>query len=249
MLSDKVFSPDCPFSVIIITLNEEKNIGNLLDDLVAQTYKNFEVLVVDSNSEDRTVEIAQSYQDRLNLRTIVMKNRGTSLGRNTGAENASNERLVFFDADVRIQPDFLRKSLDLLIKKRLLISAGQMTCNEADALNRFGIWLFNLAMIFTQYFFPTCAGACIFSTKTVHNLINGFDTRIKLCEDCDYANRASKTFRFRMISSYYAFHTRRLKQDGIFKIGGVYLKANLMRFFKGELTHDEIDYPFDHYKK
>ncbi|WP_373566639.1 glycosyltransferase family A protein [Neisseria dentiae] len=57
---------------MIITLNEEKNIGNLLNDLVAQRYRNFEVVVADSCSGDDTVAIAESYKDRLDLRTVVM---------------------------------------------------------------------------------------------------------------------------------------------------------------------------------
>ena len=238
-----------PFSVVIITLNEEKNIGNLLNDLVAQSYRNFEVVVADSCSDDDTVAIAESYKDRLDLRTVVMEGRGASLGRNTGAEQAKYERIVFLDADVRISPDFLEKSLALLNKKRLLISAGRMTCTEPKLLNRIGVRLFDWGMLATQYSFPTCTGACIFSTKTVHRFIGGFDTDINLCEDCDYVNRAAGSFRFRMLPVFFEFNTRRLDKEGIFKMGGVYLKANILRLFRGELRNNEIEYPFGHYDR
>ena len=52
-----------PISIVIITLNEEKRIGRLLEDLTKQTHQNFEVIVVDSNSEDSTREVAQAYED------------------------------------------------------------------------------------------------------------------------------------------------------------------------------------------
>lgn len=45
-------------SIIIITLNEEKNISNILDDLKSQTYNNFEIIISDSNSSDKTEKLA-----------------------------------------------------------------------------------------------------------------------------------------------------------------------------------------------
>lgn len=248
MNSSSLFSPECPLSVVIITLNEAKNIGNLLNDLCNQHYKNFEVLVVDSQSEDKTVEIAQSYQDRLDLRTIVMTQRGASLGRNTGAENARYERILFLDADVRISEDFLTKSLQALAERRLIVSAGRMACSEKNGLNRLGIRLFDWGMWVSQFTFPTCTGACIFSTRSVHQLLGGFDTQIVLCEDCDYVNRASKSFKFRLLPVFFEFNTRRLNQDGLFKTGYTYLKANVLRMWKGELRNNEIHYPFGHYE-
>lgn len=243
-----LFNENTPMSVVVITLNEQKNIANLLSDLTAQTYHHFEVIVVDSNSEDETVKIAESYQDRLDLRTIVMSERGTSLGRNTGAENARYERLVFLDADVRIEPDFLAKAEKVLREKRLMVAAGRMTSSDPNRLSRFGVKLFDWGMLATQYNFPTCTGACIFSTRTLHQMIGGFDPQITLCEDCDYVNRAAKTFKFRMLPVFFEFNVRRLNQDGLFKTGYLYLKANVMRLFKGELRNNEIPYPFGHYK-
>lgn len=243
-----LFDPNTPISVVIITLNESKNIANLLDDLVAQTYPHFEVIVVDSRSDDNTVEIAQGYQDRLDLRTIVMEDRGASLGRNTGADNARYERILFLDADVRIEADFLAKAEKALREKRLLVSAGRMTTQDPSRLVRLGIKAFDVGMLLTQYHFPTCTGACIFSTRTVHKMIGGFDPQITLCEDCDYVNRAAKSFTFRMLPVFFDFNTRRLNQDGLIKMGYLYLKANTLRLFKGELRNNEIHYPFGHYK-
>lgn len=236
-------------SIVIITLNEEKNLANLLEDLCQQSFKNFEVIVVDSNSTDDTIKVAQSFTERLDLSVIAMSERGTSLGRNTGAENSRYERLLFLDADVRLTQDFLEKSLDLLIQKGLWVAGGRIATSDKHFLINLGIRIFDLGMWLTQFTFPTCTGACIFSTKTVHRHIGGFDLSIQLCEDCDYVNRASKTFRFRMLPIHFEFNTRRLTQDGIFHMAGIYLRANIKRFFKGELRNNEIEYPFGHYKE
>ncbi|EJP76039.1 glycosyltransferase family 2 protein [Campylobacter sp. FOBRC14] len=182
------------------------------------------------------------------MSVIAMSERGTSLGRNTGAKNAKYERLVFLDADDRIKPDFLEKSLAALQKSGLWVAGGQIWGGE-NLMTRLGIGIFNLGMLITQYFFPTCTDACIFSTKTAHEHIGGFDTRIKLCEDCDYVNRASKTFRFRMLAVKFRFNARRLEQDGLFKMGALYLRANVRRLIFDELLNDEIKYPFAHYRE
>ncbi len=235
------------FSIVVITLNESHNISRLLDCLCKQSYKAFEVIVVDSNSDDDTVAIAECYRHRLSLRTVVMQTRGTSLGRNTGAEYARHERLLFLDADVCIKPDFLEKSVHALRRRKLLVGAGRIRSTQAGWRYRFGVRLFDYGMLLTQYHFPTCTGACIFSSKTVHEFIGGFDTRISLCEDCDYVKRAARTFKFRMLPVFFEFDIRRLKKDGIGKLGWTYLKANTLRLFCGELRNNEIDYPFDHY--
>ena len=124
-----------------------------------------------------------------------------------------------------------------------------MKATEAKPLIRMGIKSFDLGMLLTQGLFPTAVGACIFSTKTVHQEIGGFDTRIHLCEDCDYVRRASKIYRFRMIPVFFEFDTRRLKEQGLFKTGLTYLKANLYRWFFSEITNNQIAYEFGQHGK
>ena len=241
---------DMPMSVIIITLNEEKTLGRLMDDLKQQTAKNFEVVVVDSNSEDGTVALAKEQGEAFDeFKVVEMENRGVSLGRNTGAEHAQYEHLVFLDADSRIDANFIEKAQQALSDTGLKVAGGRMQAKDAKPLVRMGIKSFDWGMLATQYLFPTAVGACIFSTKTVHNEIGGFDTRINLCEDCDYVKRASKTYRFRMIPVFFQFDTRRLTEQGVFKTGLTYLKANLYRMMFGEITNNQINYEFGQHGK
>lgn len=239
-----------PMSVIIITLNEEQTLGRLMDDLKQQTAKNFEVIVVDSNSEDGTVALAKEQGEAFEeFKVVEMQNRGVSLGRNTGAENAKYEHLVFLDADSRVDANFIEKAQQALTSTGLKVAGGRMQAKEAKPLVRMGIKSFDLGMLATQYLFPTAVGACIFSTKTVHQEIGGFDTRINLCEDCDYVKRASKVYRFRMIPVFFQFDTRRLTEQGVFKTGLTYLKANVYRMIFGEITNNQISYEFGQHGK
>lgn len=236
-------------SIIIITLNEAERIAGLLDDLVQQTYQDFELIVVDSNSEDETCAIAHSYANRLpSLHVEQMQQRGVCLGRNTGARLAQHQRLLFLDADVRLPPDFLQKSLCHLAAKQLEVAGVYLSPKGLSKRYVLGYKLFNIGIGLTQYAFPTAIGACLFSTKSIHNAINGFDTTVTLCEDCDYVNRASKHTKFRMLPIGFTFDPRRLKQDGILKTGSKYLHANLHRLLVGEIRNQKIRYDFGHYK-
>ncbi|KXF83357.1 glycosyltransferase family 2 protein [Enterovibrio coralii] len=237
-----------PISVVIITLNEEKRIGRLLDDLYQQTHQDFEVILVDSNSDDATRDVADSFKNHLPALTVHrMETRGVSLGRNTGASLANFERILFLDADVRLSPDFLEKSVKELNEKSLDVAGVYMGASSLPTIQKLSYGAFNAGMFATQFFFPTAVGACIFSTRTAHQRLNGFDEKITLCEDCDYVRRASKIMRFRFINQAFQFDPRRLDQDGLFATGLVYLKANVRRFFFGEMRNNEMEYKFGHY--
>ncbi|PNK60718.1 glycosyltransferase family 2 protein [Psychrobacter sp. FDAARGOS_221] len=236
-------------SIVIITLNEAERISGLLDDLVQQTHQDFEVILVDSNSDDETCAIAESYATRLpRLHIEQMSTRGVCLGRNTGANLAQYERLLFLDADVRLAPDFLQQALQHLNTKQLQVAGVYLSPKGLPKRYSLGYKLFNIGIGLTQFVFPTAIGACLFSTKRVHTTINGFDTTISLCEDCDYVNRASHITRFRMLPLGFTFDPRRLKQDGVLTTGRKYLHANLHRLFIGEVRNQKIRYEFGHYK-
>jgi len=239
-----------PVSIVVITLNEEKRIGRLMEDLSKQTHKDFEVIVVDSNSEDATREVVAAYDASLPELTVhKMETRGVSLGRNTGAELAKYERILFLDADVQLEPTFLANAISQLEDKQLEVAGVYMGAKNLPLVHKMGYGLFNLGLFVTQFVFPTAVGACIFSTKRVHQQLNGFDEEIVLCEDCDYVKRASKTWRFRFLNLTFGFDPRRLDQDGVFKMGATYLKANIRRFLRGEMRNNEMEYKFGHYKE
>ena len=95
-------------SIIIPTLNEERYLPTLLTDLSRQTYRDFEVIIVDGHSTDRTVAKANLFAHRLPLFKIVASPvRDVCRQRNLGAGEAQAETLLFLDADNRIAPHFL----------------------------------------------------------------------------------------------------------------------------------------------
>lgn len=96
------------FTIIIPGYNVEGYIGECLDSLIVQSFENFEVIVVDDGSMDRTAEITEDYclkDDRFKL--IKKENGGVSSARNMGIECASGEWIVFVDADDIVEKNAL----------------------------------------------------------------------------------------------------------------------------------------------
>ena len=99
-------------SVIIPAYNEEGCIGACLASLLRQTHPDYEVIVVDDGSTDKTAMIAR----RLGALVIEHDHRGPGVARNVGAERASGEIVAFLDADMTFAPEFLAR-LALPIEK------------------------------------------------------------------------------------------------------------------------------------
>ncbi len=98
-------------SVIIPCYNAEKTITAALKSLSKQTFKDFEVIIVDDGSTDGSVKIIEQYMERKELRIRLFRqaNRGVSSARNVGLKNAEGEFLSFLDADDGYLPEFLEE--------------------------------------------------------------------------------------------------------------------------------------------
>lgn len=106
----EMFNPHAPMvSILVPARNEEKVIGNLLDDLSKQTYADWEAVIVAHNCSDRTYEVAKSFDDS-RIRVLNFKgNYGKPVALNYGARHVKGEIVVVFDADARIEEEFLEK--------------------------------------------------------------------------------------------------------------------------------------------
>lgn len=99
-------------SLVIPTFNEEKDIISCLTSLKAQTYKNFEVIVVDDGSTDKTVSrVARFKTDnpKIKIYSKKLQHNGPGTARNFGASIAKGKILVFVDADMLLDPIFIEE--------------------------------------------------------------------------------------------------------------------------------------------
>lgn len=102
-------------SIIVPVYNAEKYIKRLLDSLIAQTWKNIEIICVDDESTDQSLQIIKDYcRCEKRIKCISQRNSGVSAARNTGIKNSKGDYIAFADAD-----DFLDS---YMIEKMVLTS-------------------------------------------------------------------------------------------------------------------------------
>lgn len=98
------------FSIVIPVYNVAPYLRQCLDSLLAQSYKDFEVICVDDGSTDGSGEILDEYSDRdCRLRVVHQTNSGVSAARNKGLEEAAGDWMLFLDADDYIESDLLHQ--------------------------------------------------------------------------------------------------------------------------------------------
>lgn len=98
------------FSIIVPVYNVEEYIDKCLKSIFNQTYKDFEVIVVDDGTEDNSMEIVNKYD----VIVVKEKNSGLSTARNNGVKKAKGEYLLFVDSDDYLEKDLLKNINDNL---------------------------------------------------------------------------------------------------------------------------------------
>ncbi|MCR4324899.1 MAG: glycosyltransferase [Candidatus Curtissbacteria bacterium] len=119
-------------SIIIPTYNEELLIATCINSLKNQTYKNVEIILVDDGSTDKTKEIAKS----LSTKVITQNHKGPGSARNLGASKAKGKILVFVDADMTFEKDFIEDLISPILKGKTI---GTFSKNEFNA-NQKNVW-------------------------------------------------------------------------------------------------------------
>lgn len=125
-------------SVIIPVYNAEKTLRRCVESILAQTFTNFELLLINDGSRDQSGEICDSYalQDK-RLRVFHQSNRGVALARNAGLEHATGKYICFVDADDWVEPPYLESFLvDELKQDESLFVMQDFTEERIDRIHK-----------------------------------------------------------------------------------------------------------------
>ncbi len=224
-------------SIIIITKNEEIMLPRLLQSIKLQDFNDYEVIVSDAKSTDKTREIAKKYGCR------VVEGGLPSIGRNNGAKSAKKDILLFLDADVILPPQFLSKNIKEFNGRNLVSATTLYVPLSKKNIDKFLHHCYNAFARTVQYISPHAAGFCIFMRKDVFNKIGGFNENVRMAEDHALVNQSKKHGKFRILKTVpLLVDVRRLDKEG--RIGTIkkYLITDIYRLFKGEIENPPFDY-------
>ena len=227
-------------SVIIPAYNEERAIENCLKSIRKNKYEDYEIIVVDAGSEDRTVEISEKYADK------VIKARTNSPGpaRNIGVKNADGEIVAFTDADTIVAPNWLELIARDFSNPEIIAVGGILRPKHPRWIDRimFKInsdlfYRFTALFGFYQLATPNCA-----YRKDIFLQVGGFDESLSMLEDTELSIRISKYGRMMIDKNLWVLNsTRRFKQEGYVRMFIRYVRAYFNLFFRKEVRLKHFD--------
>lgn len=232
-------------SIIIPTYNEECLLPKLLTSVQEQDFKDIEIIVADAKSKDKTREIATQFHCR------VVDGGLPAVGRNKGAAVAKGEFILFLDADV-VLPDihFIGRMMEEFARRKLDIATSLIRPLSFNTLDSLFFVFYNSYIYATQKVMPHAHGFCILVRRDLHKRIHGFDERVLLAEDHDYAQRAKKSgasFGV-LMHARIPVSTRRFVRDGHFRTTARYVLCELHMLTLGSVKSDIFKYRFGYAK-
>lgn len=128
-------------SVVIPLFNKAKSVKQTVDSILNQTYKNFEIIIVNDGSTDNSLEILSEYTDK-RIKILTQFNKGVSASRNYGIINSNFNLIALIDADDLWESHFLEEMNKLTIdfpEASLYGCACKYICDNQNKITNFGI--------------------------------------------------------------------------------------------------------------
>jgi len=175
MLKDKI-------SVIIPCYNNKSTIIETIKSVQNQTYKNFEIIVIDDGSTENIYTIIEPFLKNSNISFYSQQNKGVSSARNTGASFASGKYLLFLDADDLIEETYIEKAI-IEIEKDFKVKLVYPKCRFIGRKNE--SWVLPSYENFKNFLIGNCIIVSSVIRKEDFDKTNGFDESLTFYEDWD----------------------------------------------------------------
>lgn len=240
------------FSLVVPNLNEERYLPLFLESLVNQSFKDFEVIIIDGLSSDKSLDIITSYQGKLNLCFATNTRRNIGYIRNYGSKFAYGEVLFHTSSDTYFEPDLLKKIKECYDLEDMVAVSGRTYPLGTNMLSKFSYQAFDLLrFLFTVTPFPVKkyrpSGNFCSVKRNVFLAVGGFP-EVRINEDGlfgqkldEYISKFGKRIWFNL-NLYVGHNVKRFE-----KVGGIktvmfyfFVFGNMFPFLKPLLKHIEL---------
>jgi glycosyltransferase involved in cell wall biosynthesis len=175
-------------SIIIATYNYGHYLADAIESALKQTYKSIEVIVIDDGSTDNTKDVVSRYP----VQYFFQKNQGVAIARNNGIKRSHGEFFVCLDADDKLAPEYIGKTMQIMMKDSRIgfVRTGSTLWNEELGIE-------NILMprkVYSKYDIIAIGwvgalGAVLTRRVAFESLDYGFDESLPAHEDVDFCFR------------------------------------------------------------
>jgi len=197
-------------SIVMPTYNRAYIIDSSIKSVLAQTYSDFELIIVDDGSTDDTEKVIKSFNDKRIRYIKLEKNSGASHARNIGIENAKGEYITFHDSDDTMASTKLEEQYNYMKENDYDISFCEFEFNKKDMHYQIPskkqikmvekIGLFNYILKYGNI----VSTLCIFAKKSCFDN-NRFNEELPRLQDYDLALRLSKQYDIKLLKKVLAY--------------------------------------------
>lgn len=246
-------------SIIIMTRNEEKRIGRMLESIRIQNFKDeFEIIVVDAESKDGTREVISRYFNRLPLRIVDGLGKGIGADRNIGGKLSRGELLFFTEGDCFLKRDLLKEIQEAFKDENLMAWSSMAIPNGTSWHIQLTYRIYDVCRYFlTKIPYPfkgySTSGAILVIRKPIFTQLGGFQEGGMMNDDGvlgrkirDYCKLNNKQFKFSIDPKTVIYRSMGRFEKGYFSAMQhyVYVLVNFFPFlsplFKNQMRYEGL---------
>lgn len=180
-------------SIIIPVYNTEKYLRRCLDSIIAQTYKDFECILVDDGSTDNSGKICEEYASKdVRFKVFHKENGGVSSARNLGLEQIKGEYVTFCDSDDSTNSDWLSVFIEGIVNSDLVVASFNIKKLNGNTERRiFPYQIQDIDLLWSILLMCNSAGMLwhkCFKTSIIKSNKICFNEKYKFCEDEEFVS-------------------------------------------------------------
>jgi cellulose synthase/poly-beta-1,6-N-acetylglucosamine synthase-like glycosyltransferase len=175
-------------SFLVVIHNDQRTIKNCLESITKQTYPNKEIVIVDANSIDDSVKIAEKYTNQI----ILLKSNVLGKSRQISVDSSHGELLAIMDADVILPPGWAAEAVSTFVDNVGIAWSFNEAPKNSSIVARafFNYWKESLSDRIKKSKGPIAGSNSMYLRKAVEE-VGGFDTKSHYSEDIDLGCRVS----------------------------------------------------------